>query len=375
MTTNRIDPRGWRCRAAEMVASVKEKGYLGDPRLEAAFAQTPRHHFVPEFLRLDVDPEGAAQVVGVVDGTSPEYLDALYSDQALMTQTKPVRGQPGSFVWSSSSSMPSVMADMIEELDVHPGLRVLESGTGTGYNAAILCHLLGDAAVTTIEIDQELLYAAIDRLAGVGYHPSTEPAPRGYDRILATHAVDQVPPDWITWARPGAIILTDLRPPSNTQVGAWLKLVVDADGRGATGRLMPPRGYFMSARRVPEFADDGQNLPELTIEEHQHRAGLIERRDVRVPPDVLDDAAFALYSWRRNLDIWSWRQDGEVTLSAADGSWAQVGGDTVSLIGDRDLWADVEHTYADWRAFGQPPITDWTVRVTSDGSTEVVLPG
>jgi len=58
-----------------------------------------------------------------------------------MTQTRPVQGQPDSFVWSSSSSMPSVMADMIEEVQIHPGMTVFESGTGTGYNAAILCHL------------------------------------------------------------------------------------------------------------------------------------------------------------------------------------------------------------------------------------------
>jgi protein-L-isoaspartate(D-aspartate) O-methyltransferase len=358
-----------------MVASVKKKGHLTDPRLEAAFTETPRHDFVPEFLRLDIDSEGAANVVGVVDQSSPEYLGSIYSDQALMTQTKPVRGQPDSFVWSSSSSMPSVMADMIEELDIRPGLTVLESGTGTGYNAAVLCHVLGDAAVTTVEIDPELLRAAVDRLARLGHRPSIEPAAHSYDRILATHAVDQVPADWITWARPGAIILTDFRPPSNTQVGAWLKLTVDADGRGATGRLMPPRGYFMSARKVPEFADDGRCLPELTIEEHQRRAELIERRDVRVPPEVLDDEAFALYCWRCNLDIWSWYHRGEVTLTAADGAWTQVRGRTVSLIGDRDLWAEVEHTYRDWQATGRPPITEWIVRVTPDGSTEVVLPG
>jgi protein-L-isoaspartate(D-aspartate) O-methyltransferase len=357
-----------------MVASIKESGHLTDPRLETAFAEIPRHQFVPQYLRLDIDAAGGARVAGVVDQSNPEYLETVYSDQALMTQTKPVRGQPDSFVWSSSSSMPSVMADMIEELEVHPGLTLLESGTGTGYNAAVLCHLLGDTAVTTIEIDPELLHAAIDRLAGLGYHPSTEPQPRSYDRILATHAVDHVPADWITWARPGAIILTDLRPPSNTQIGAWLKLTVDADGRSATGRLMPPRGYFMSARKVPEFADDGQNLPELTIEEHQRRAELIEERDVRVPPDVFDDDAFALYCWRRNLDIWSWYHDGEVILSSADGSWAQVREHSVSLIGDRDLWAEVEHTHEDWRAAGQPPITEWSVRVTSDGSTEVALP-
>ncbi|WP_327639071.1 hypothetical protein OHB24_12085 [Kribbella sp. NBC_00482] len=305
----------------------------------------------------------------------PQYLDAVYTDQALMTQTKPVQGQADSFVWSSSSSMPSVMADMIEELQISPGMAVLESGTGTGYNAAILCHLLGDSAVTTTEIDPELRLTALERLAELGYHPSTAPQPRSYDRILSTHAVAKIPYEWITWSKPGAILLTDLRPPANSQVGAWVKLTIDEDGRGATGRLMPPRGYFMSARKVPEYAEIGHTLPELTLDEHQRRAELIETRAVRAQPEILNDQAFGLYCWRSNPNVWSWFHDGEITLSTADGSWAQVRGQTVSLIGERDLWAEVEHTYQDWQAAGWPPITDWTVRVTPDGSTVVVLPG
>lgn len=365
----------WRQLARELVASIERKGHLQDPRLRAAFAETPRHHFVPEYLRLDVDPSGATHVDGTVGLSDPQYLDAVYTDQALMTQTKPVQGQADSFVWSSSSSMPSVMADMIEELQISPGMTVLESGTGTGYNAAVLCSLLGESAVTTTEIDPELRLTALERLAELGYHPSTTPQPRSYDRILSTHAVDDIPYEWITWGKPGAIILTDLRPPANSQVGAWAKLTIDEEGRGATGRLMPPRGYFMSARKVPEYAEIGHTLPELTLDEHQRRAELIETRTARLQPQILDHRAFGLYCWRRNPNIWLWHLGGEVTLSTTDGSWAQVRGDTVSIIGDRDLWAEVEHTYRDWLVAGEPPITDWTVRVTPDGSTEVVLPG
>jgi protein-L-isoaspartate O-methyltransferase len=373
--TDPIDQQIWQPLAGELVASLKQKGHLNDPRLRAAFAEIPRHHFVPEYLRLDIDPAGAAHVDGVVDRSAPEYLETIYSDQALMTQTKPVQGQPDSFVWSSSSSMPSVMADMIEELQIHPGMTVLENGTGTGYNAAILCHLLGDAAVTTAEIDPDLLHAALVRLDDLGYRPTTRPQPQNYDRILSTHAVDNIPVTWIESGKPGAVILTDLRPASNTQIGAWAKLTIDEDGRGASGYLMPPRGYFMSARKVPEFADDGQNLPELTLEEHQRRAQLMVTRVTDLSPEIFNDTAFGLYFWRRRPDIWSWFHAGEIDLSTADGTWAQVRNTTVSRIGDRDLWAEVEGVHRDWQTSGQPPITEWTIRVTVEGVTEVELPG
>lgn len=368
------DP-SWEHLARELVASIKQKGHLDDPRLQAAFTEVPRHHFVPEYLRLDADPASAPRVDGTVGRSDPQYLESVYTDQALMTQTKPVQGQPDSFVWSSSSSMPSVMADMIEELEIEPGMTVFESGTGTGYNAAILCHLLGDDAVTTIEIDPELRRTAMKHLAELGYHPSSTPQTASYDRILATHAVDDIPPEWITLGKPGAMILTDLRPPSNSQIGAWAKLTVDDDGRGATGRLMPPRGYFMSARKVPQYADDGQRLPDLSLEEHQRRAELMLSRTADLASTAFDDPAFGLYFWRRHPDVWSWSYDGGVTLSAVDGSWAQVRGTEVHLIGNRDLWAEVEQADRDWRSVGRPSLVDWTVRVTPRGHTELELSG
>jgi protein-L-isoaspartate(D-aspartate) O-methyltransferase len=361
----------WQQLARELVASIIQKGHLDDPRLRAAFAETPRHLFVPEYLRLDTDLAGDTRLDGTIGPSDPQYLQAVYTDQALMTQTKPVQGQPDSFVWSSSSSMPSVMADMIEELEIEPGMTVLESGTGTGYNAAILCHLLGDEAVTTIEIDHELRRSALRRLAELGYHPPTTPSPNSYDRILATHAVDNIPTEWIKLGKPGALVLTDLRPPSNSQIGAWAKLTIDEDGRGARGRLMPPRGFFMSARKLPQYADDGQRLPDLTLEEHQRRAELLVTRTAGLSSAIFDDPSFGLYFWRRHPDVWFWCHDGEITLSAADGSWAQVRDTAVHLIGSRDLWSEVEQTDNDWRAIGRPAVADWTVRVTHHGTTEL----
>lgn len=72
----------------------------------------------------------------------------------------------------SSSSMPSVMARMLEALAVRDGDRVLEIGTGSGYNAALLCERLGSENVTTIDCNAELVGAARQRLAEHGYEPT-----------------------------------------------------------------------------------------------------------------------------------------------------------------------------------------------------------
>jgi protein-L-isoaspartate(D-aspartate) O-methyltransferase len=106
----------------------------------------------------------------------------------------------------SSASAPDVMAAMLEQLEPRPGQHVLEIGAGSGYNAALLAHLVGpDGHVTTIDIDTDLVEQAREHLqaAGVsnvevieadgalGYAPN---AP--YERIMLTVASHDLAPAW-----------------------------------------------------------------------------------------------------------------------------------------------------------------------------------
>jgi protein-L-isoaspartate O-methyltransferase len=114
-------------------------GVVHSPWLRRAFQDTPREVFVPRFYRR---LESGQKVL--VDGTDPaqreQWLRGVYTDEALTVQLTPApdlvdrAGAP-----TSSSSMPTVMAGMLETLDLQPGHRVLEIGTGTGYNAALVC--------------------------------------------------------------------------------------------------------------------------------------------------------------------------------------------------------------------------------------------
>ena len=122
------------------VDQLKSKGVLTVQGIEAAFRAVPRHLFLP-----DVEPE------------------KVYCDDAIVTKYA-----DGMVI--SSSSQPSLMAIMLEQLQLEPGHRVLEIGAGTGYNAALMAHVVGTSGqVVTIDIDEDIVENARAHLAAAGF--------------------------------------------------------------------------------------------------------------------------------------------------------------------------------------------------------------
>jgi protein-L-isoaspartate O-methyltransferase len=143
------------------------------------------------------------------------------------------------------------MARMLEELEIADGMTVLEIGAGTGYNAALLAHRLGDDAVTTIDLDPEITESARRHLAAAGHRPAviTGDGARGcpergpYDRIIATCTLPSVPQAWLAQCRPGARILA----PFATGL-IMLGVRETPHGRCAEGRFLYTPAYFVPLR-------------------------------------------------------------------------------------------------------------------------------
>jgi protein-L-isoaspartate(D-aspartate) O-methyltransferase len=156
--------RSTRARAA-MVAQQLERRGIRDRRVLAAMAAIPREAFVPD---------------------SPESV--AYDDRALPID----EGQ--------TISQPYIVARMTELLEVEPGDRVLEVGTGSGYQAALLARL--DARVVTIERHETLARGAADRLKALGIEGVEvrvgdgslgDPGGAPWDGIIVTAAAPEVP--------------------------------------------------------------------------------------------------------------------------------------------------------------------------------------
>ncbi|MGW5047658.1 methyltransferase domain-containing protein [Streptomyces griseoluteus] len=255
-------------RAALIRQIDRDGAWRADPVWRETFAEVPRHLFVPyyyvgvlggyeRYAADDPDPAGRER-----------WARGAYADAPLAT-----RLHDGELV--SSSSQPSLMARMLVALGVRDGDRVLEVGTGTGYNAALLAHRLGDdSLVTTIDMEPEITEPARQHLARAGYDPVVVtgdgaygvPARAPYDRIMATCMLPTVPRAWIAQCAPGARIIAPLN-------NGLLALDVDDSGR-AEGRFLRTGAYFVPLRgesRAPVEPLPTHGLPGRARDEESFR--------------------------------------------------------------------------------------------------------
>jgi len=131
-------------------------------------------------------------------------------------------------------SQPSTVVDMLELLDVRPGMRVLDVGSGTGWTTALLGHLVGpDGCVIGCEIVPALVEWGRENLAGEGMswtriesatkHELGRPQNAPYDRILVSAMSDSLPYELVEQLAPEGILVIPV-------AGSMTRVIVDADG-------------------------------------------------------------------------------------------------------------------------------------------------
>jgi protein-L-isoaspartate(D-aspartate) O-methyltransferase len=208
-------------RADELNALVDQHivgAGITDPAVIRAMRSVPRHEFVP-----------------------PESREFAYADTPLPIPA----GQ--------TISQPYVVAFMTEALELTAESRVLEVGTGSGYQAAVLAEIA--AEVHTVEIIDSLAMSAEERLSRLGYDNVTVVSGDGYfglpdaapfDAVIVTAAAGHVPPPLVEQLRPGGRMIIPVGPAYSVQV---LVLVRKAeDGSVSTEQLLPVRFVPMTGR-------------------------------------------------------------------------------------------------------------------------------
>ncbi|HZT81055.1 MAG TPA: methyltransferase domain-containing protein [Gemmataceae bacterium] len=365
----------------QMVDRLIAQGALWTPALIAAFRATPRHRFLDHVYLYHQKSERWRKLATRNPG--PEGLRLLYSDRALVTRLSPANA-PAARLPISSSSQPSLMAQMLEDLAPAAGHRVLEVGAGTGYNAALLAHVAGPGQVVSLDVDRAVLAGAARHLrpfAGRqvclrhadGRAGWPEAAP--YDRLMVTAATDDLEPAWLGQMAPGGVLVAPLA------VAPGLAFVVCGRVTGGVfhGRLTRP-AYFMRLRGEGEAGEEGPK-PALGLlgEELLGRgalkqaaapwAGWFERRRTR-PGWLYFVQALAFFGWLRGLRLaYQVLPDGRPTFAVADaarGCLCWLGPTAWQVSGDagRALGAEL------WQAFldaGGPWPTEFRLTATPHG--------
>ncbi|WP_052457035.1 methyltransferase domain-containing protein [Streptomyces sp. AcH 505] len=370
--------------SAALTALLKAGGHLPDG-WAAAFLDVDRARYIPDRIWLR-DDDGYRPV----DRTraSDRWEAAVHGDVPVVVRVDTPDADVAR-VPTSSASMPRMVAGMLAALDVRDGQRVLEVGTGTGYNAALLCHRLGDSQVTSIEIDPVLAEAARARLAAAGWKPTLAtgdgaaglPGRAPYDRVVVTCALADVPYPLVEQTAPGGIVVA----PWGTGLynGVLVRLTVaDGDeGPVASGPVIGDSAFMWMRRDVTAEPPARRDVMDCV---HDQELAATSRGPLD-PRYVLgvDDAAFAVgvacptvrYSVGHG-------PDGEFTLWLADtgtDSWASVDYEPeasefeIQQFGPRRVWDEMTDAYEAWQHAGAPARTRYGLDVGPGGRTTVWL--
>lgn len=244
------------------MAALRAGGEIRSEAVAEAFGAVPRHLFVPE----------VSVALAYADTVVPTKFDAA-----------------GAAI--SALSQPAIVAVMLEQLDARPGMRVLEIGAGTGYNAALLAHLtrggIGgrgehgergeraeDGSVVAVDVDEDIVASAQEHLAGaaaaagagsrvrvvLGDGALGYAAGAPYDRIIATVGAADVPAAWLDQLAAGGRIVLPLRIRGGVTRSVVIEQERDGIWRGSDLEVcsfMPLRGIADDLGRSVPLTEDG----------------------------------------------------------------------------------------------------------------------
>jgi protein-L-isoaspartate O-methyltransferase len=290
-----------------LIDQLIARGALWSGQLIDAFRSTPRHLFLDRIYHF-LRQEGVWRVVPT-QPLDKAGLKLVFSDRALITRLSP-SGPGQSPLPISSSSQPSLMAQMLEDLHPTAGADVLEIGAGTGYNAALLAAV--GCRVVSVDVDRRVLAEAEahleafpERAVEFLHADGRETLPGGcvFDRVMVTAATPDLEPAWLQQTRDRGTVLAPLA----LAPGLACTVRGNVNAGAFEGRLVRP-AYFMPLREEEETTgpDPTATLGALPPPLKLHRVAApwgdwAERKSL--PGAPLYPQALAFLGWLNGLTV------------------------------------------------------------------------
>lgn len=369
-------------RRQQFVAALRANGAIQTTPVANAFLAVPRERFIEAFYERDGrDWKRRERRTAEAD----QWLDAIYQDQALTTALNAHQ------LPTSSSSQPSLMAHMLEALEVQPGQSALEIGTGTGYNAALLAHLAQNPAqVTSVEVERKIAARAaaiLHEVAGpvkiwAGDGRSGVPTRAPYERIIATASSDHLPRAWFAQLAPGGRLVMPLE--GSLQMSGFL-VIEKGDNSTGRGSFRPIPLHFMA---LHEEAEEILPYPTLPAFAQIPVTATVQAAAGDPLLAALHDHAFRWFAQ------WAWPAEGSLRLNpmqAPDGkgAWriAHLSPSTLSSLhlnkqpdgswsgnqrGPFPLWTTLQSLYQRYLDLAQPAPEAFQVAI-EDGRASLLV--
>jgi protein-L-isoaspartate(D-aspartate) O-methyltransferase len=353
-----------------MVDRMIAQGSLWTRNLIAAFRATPRHHFI-DHIFLFQENQGWREIA-IPARPSLNDLKLIYADRALTTRLGPAQGG-NSLTPISSSSQPSLMAQMLEDLWVTTGDRVLEIGAGTGYNAALMAYVAGPGRVLSLDVDRQVLAEAhkhlqlfADRDVVLQHADGRQVLPNHerWDRIIVTAATPDMEPAWIEQLKERGTLVVPI------DFAPGLAFVVRGTVRQGTYEGKITRAaYFMPLRKEEESGDRLEKGPTVA-------SGLRARKPpwLRGPETPRSRSSFsnlvqslAFYGWLKGLKAaYQTLPGGQVAYALHDATASRTCWiNTQAWFAEDELGMDLGRRL--WRCFleaGAPRPTEFRLRIS-----------
>lgn len=353
-----------------MVARLEEAGVLRPGPVRNALLAIRREVLIPQAYVRRSQPGEEPPRWDLLDWAEPAYRDELlallYGGESVLVQHAGERllgrvpGPRSGGAITAMSSVVDMTAGLLQSLDLRPGQRVLDIGTGAAVTAAVACWICGDRTVVTLDRDSHLTEAAQARLAGLGYRPRAVtgdgaagwPAGGPYERIFVSYAVPRVPSAWVDQLAPGGHAMATLSGTSPSWPG--LAIITATSGGRVRGELRPVEFGHRPGHGFERLCISREFLDRIEAGDGTR----VVHTSTAPPPDGARGFWLALDHLRPGL-VRNWSAGHVVIGAPACGSWLTAratGADCWSLTacGPRDIWGEIQDVAGLWRAAGEP---------------------
>lgn len=365
------------------VRDLKGKGAIRSGAVERAFRQVERHKLLESFYIWpckDVELGRDRPQLCKVSPRRPslEALKRVYADEALVTRLDE-EGRP-----TSSTSQPSLVAIMLEELKLEPGMRVLEIGAGTGYNAALMAEIVkAPKLITTIDIQEDVVRQTRRLLERAGYgeirvlcRDGAQGAPEGapYDRVVATVGCPDISWRWVEQLSAEGLMLIPLQH-GGPHCDPLVRLHKLSDER-VRGRVVGWSGF------MPLKGELQAESPWSPIDWYWHHKDRDPERSYplfpdfegqlpRAGPEAKEPTWWDFHYFLALCDRRAYMGTGSFGLfDPQSGGLVAVTAAGIKLWGDEALYRDLTRIHQRWVELGRPRLTDWQVELVPKGLSQ-----